>query len=220
MIAYWPLWNTSSFAQDETCRPTNTDHALGEGYRVIVMACNEEDYEEISLKIIDALGDQIQTLHFPDVTSSAAVVLMNVTHGPVTDIYVPEASGNANTAFSLWSFDAGKGLYARILESSGTDLTRDASGLIVNESRGSCCSWVYDFYRWIPSEFRLAKVGQIESVAQDIDEESGKAGSVVCRVKFGADPVTGMDRPSTILVHHYCSEYGEGFQLEWSSANF
>jgi hypothetical protein len=219
MIACWLLWSAPSHAQDESCPLTGTEHSLGESYHLLVVACDEEDTDQATLEITNPRGLQTQTMTV-DVTSPSAVALMDITGGPIREIYVPEASGNANTAFSLWAFDIGQERYVRILDSSGTELTRDASGLIINEARGSCCSWVYDFYRWISPDFRLAHIGQIEAVAQDIDEESGKAGSVICRVKFGTDPVTGTDRPSMVLVHHYCSESGEGFQLEWSSANF
>lgn len=219
MIACWLLWSAPSYAQDESCPLTGTEHSLGEGYRLLVVACDEEDTDEATLEITNPQGLQTQTVTV-DVTSPSTVALMDITGGPVREIYVPEASGNANTAFSLWAFDLGQERYVRILDSSGTEFTRDASGLIINEARGSCCSWVYDFYRWISPDFRLAQVAHLEIVAQEIDEETGKAGSVTCHAKFGPDPTTGTDRPSMVLVRRYCSEYGDGLHLEWSHAEF
>lgn len=62
------------------------------------------------------------------------------------DLWIPVMTGNANTAYQLWTQEPRRGQFRAAGEVSGLEFARDPGGWLVAHGRNGCCATTLTFY--------------------------------------------------------------------------
>jgi hypothetical protein len=143
------------------------------------------------IRVLDPGGAEVQAIEVQSDATQVPPRIIDADGDNAGDLWVPTATGNANTEFEIWRNVPAEGRFVRAGTVSGVGFRRDG-GYLVAMGRNGCCGFEYEFFRFA----RDSRLYRAFTIAVRFRED----GSVE---DCGVVPQT--DRPPAQLTGRWCS---------------
>jgi hypothetical protein len=99
------------------------------------------------IRVLDPGGAEVQAIEVQSDATELPPRIIDADGDNAGDLWVPTATGNANTEFEIWRNVPLQGQFVRAGTVSGVGFRRDG-GYLVAMGRNGCCAFEYGFYRF------------------------------------------------------------------------